>query len=310
MNQIKFFFLAIPMFCLGLSGMAQTTTKKAPAATTTATKSATVAPAPKKDYKKSPNGLLYKFFVNKEGVNAKSGDVLRLNFALKTEKDSLLRSTFKEGNPAELPLRSSPYKGSLEEGLMMMSVGDSASFLVNADSLFAKVFFTPLPPFIRKGSNVEFVIKMIHIMTEEEYKKEKEKTTAEMVAKEDQTIQEYLTKNNLKGTKTASGLYYVQTAAGNGVKAEKGKTVSVHYTGKLLNGTKFDSSVDRGQPFEFGLGAGQVIQGWDEGIALMSVGEKGILLVPSVLGYGARGAGGAIPPNSVLIFDVELLGVK
>ncbi len=143
-----------------------------------------------------------------------------------------------------------------------------------------------------------------------EYKQDQEKIVAEMIGKEDKTIQDYMAKNNLKGTKAPSGLYYIQTQAGTGAKAEKGKTVSVHYTGKLLNGTKFDSSVDRGQPFEFGLGTGQVIQGWDEGIALMSVGEKGTLIIPSALGYGPRGAGGSIPPNSILIFDVELLGIK
>ena len=102
----------------------------------------------------------------------------------------------------------------------------------------------------------------------------------------------------------------MQTQAGTGARAESGKTVSVHYTGKLLNGTKFDSSVDRGQPFDFGLGQGQVIKGWDEGIALMSIGEKGTLLIPSPLGYGARGAGGSIPPNAILLFEVELLGIK
>jgi len=84
----------------------------------------------------------------------------------------------------------------------------------------------------------------------------------------------------------------------------------VHYTGKLVNGKVFDSSVQRGVPFEFTLGRGMVIHGWDEGIALMKVGEKGTLVIPSALGYGARGAGAAIPPNSVLIFDVELVGTK
>jgi len=88
-----------------------------------------------------------------------------------------------------------------------------------------------------------------------------------------------------------------------------GKKVKVHYTGKLLDGKKFDSSLDRNQPFEFVLGAGQVIQGWDEGIALMKEGEDGILFIPSHLGYGARGAGGVIPANATLIFEVQLLQV-
>lgn len=110
--------------------------------------------------------------------------------------------------------------------------------------------------------------------------------------------------------KTASGLHYIITKEGNGAKAEKGKTVSVHYTGTLLNGTKFDSSLDRGQPISFVLGQGQVIPGWDEGIALMKVGTKAKLIIPSNLAYGERGAGGVIPPNAPLIFEVELVDVK
>jgi len=108
---------------------------------------------------------------------------------------------------------------------------------------------------------------------------------------------------------TASGLQYVDIEAGAGAEAKAGQKVRVHYTGWLTNGTKFDSSVDRGQPFEFPLGAGRVIKGWDEGVAGMKVGGKRKLIIPPQLGYGARGAGGVIPPNVDLVFEVELLGV-
>ena len=113
---------------------------------------------------------------------------------------------------------------------------------------------------------------------------------------------------------TSSGLIYTDSLVGDGAEAVSGKSVSVHYTGWLQEpggqkGKKFDSSVDRGQPFGFRLGAGQVIRGWDEGVAGMKVGGKRTLIIPSELGYGARGAGGVIPPNAILIFDVELLGV-
>ncbi|MEQ1487821.1 MAG: FKBP-type peptidyl-prolyl cis-trans isomerase [Methylotenera sp.] len=118
-------------------------------------------------------------------------------------------------------------------------------------------------------------------------------------------------------TTTITELQKIDTQVGTGREAEPGFNVSVHYTGWLFDaaakdnkGKKFDSSVDRGQPFNFGLGQGQVIQGWDEGFAGMKVGGKRTLVIPSEMGYGARGAGGAIPPNAVLIFDVELLDVK
>ena len=111
-----------------------------------------------------------------------------------------------------------------------------------------------------------------------------------------------------------NGLKYTDDTTGNGAAATAGKKVSVHYTGWLYNngvkGAKFDSSVDRGQPFQFTLGAHQVIAGCDEGVAGMKVGGKRTLIIPPELGYGARGAGGVIPPNATLMFDVELLGVQ
>ena len=110
--------------------------------------------------------------------------------------------------------------------------------------------------------------------------------------------------------KTASGLRYKMIQKGNGKKAEAGKTVAVHYEGSLENGKVFDSSYPRKKPIEFRLGQGQVIEGWDEGIELLQVGDKARFVIPSHLGYGSRGAGGAIPPNATLIFDVELMEVK
>jgi FKBP-type peptidyl-prolyl cis-trans isomerase len=111
-----------------------------------------------------------------------------------------------------------------------------------------------------------------------------------------------------------NGLKYTDTKTGDGATATPGNKVSVHYTGWLYNngakGAKFDSSVDRGQPFQFTLGAHQVIAGWDEGVAGMKVGGKRTLIIPPELGYGARGAGGVIPPNATLMFDVELFGVQ
>jgi peptidylprolyl isomerase len=113
-----------------------------------------------------------------------------------------------------------------------------------------------------------------------------------------------------KQMKTPSGLIVEFLQEGKGPLPAKGQTVVVHYTGTLLNGQKFDSSRDRGQPFSFVLGQGQVIKGWDEGLALMTVGSRAKLTIPPELGYGARGAANVIPPNAVLVFDVELLDAK
>jgi FKBP-type peptidyl-prolyl cis-trans isomerase FkpA len=113
-----------------------------------------------------------------------------------------------------------------------------------------------------------------------------------------------------KEVTTKSGLKYTDLKVGDGAEAKKGDTVEVHYTGTLTDGKKFDSSVDRGKPFEFPLGAGRVIKGWDEGVAGMKIGGKRKLTIPPELGYGARGAGNVIPPNATLIFEVELLAIK
>lgn len=115
-------------------------------------------------------------------------------------------------------------------------------------------------------------------------------------------------------TTTASGLQYNEINEGAGALPKSGQTAKVHYTGWLyengVKGKKFDSSVDRGQPFEFALGQGMVIKGWDEGVATMKIGGKRELIIPPALGYGARGAGGVIPPNATLLFEVELLGAR
>jgi len=122
--------------------------------------------------------------------------------------------------------------------------------------------------------------------------------------------QETMTMNLDNASATPSGLKYIDIEVGTGDSPTTGQTVKVHYTGTLTDGKKFDSSVDRGQPFSFKIGVGQVIKGWDEGVATMKVGGKRTLIIPPDLGYGERGAGGVIPGNATLLFDVQLLGIN
>ncbi|MCK5780999.1 MAG: peptidylprolyl isomerase [Flavobacteriales bacterium] len=156
---------------------------------------------------------------------------------------------------------------------------------------------------VRVGAAAESFDAASVFAKQDEVKAEKEaKAKAEQAAK--------LAEHTVGFKQTESGLYHMMIQEGNGVKPNKGQTVSVHYKGTLLDGKVFDSSYNRNQPLEFNVGVGQVIPGWDEGIMLLKVGDKARFVIPSDLAYGAAGAGGAIPPNAALIFDVELMAVK
>jgi FKBP-type peptidyl-prolyl cis-trans isomerase len=137
-----------------------------------------------------------------------------------------------------------------------------------------------------------------------------EGTKAKRIAAEKEKLKEEMNKVAFGFDETPSGLRYKIIQKGNGAKAEKGQEVSVHYEGSLLSGQVFDSSYKRKQPIDFQLGVGQVIPGWDEGIELLKVGDKARFVIPSDLAYGSAGAGGVIPPNATLIFDVELMGIN
>ncbi|RAU83955.1 FKBP-type peptidyl-prolyl cis-trans isomerase [Pontibacter arcticus] len=294
-----------------------------------------------KDEFHTTDGLTYKIYSqndkgvyeNKGEVNladstgAKIGQVVTLQMSYKNAEDSLLFNSRENRTPIMLPVMKSPFKGSLEQALMSMQAGDSGVFKINADSLFAKSFGgQPLPPFIKKGSDLTFFIKVDKIQSEQDamasqqkMMEEQMKGAAERAEKQtvvdDAKIQEYIKANNLQNVqKTESGVYYVITQPGKGPKAAAGNLVSVHYKGMFLDGKEFDSSYNNpmsgGKPFEFPLGQGQVIPGWDDGIKMLNKGSKAILLIPSPLAYGEQERGPDMPANSILRFDVELVDVK
>jgi FKBP-type peptidyl-prolyl cis-trans isomerase len=188
----------------------------------------------------------------------------------------------------------------------MMSAGDSAVVRVVLDSMARKIY-----TFAKENDKLEFQFSMVSIKSKEKFEAEMKQKSAAQAGIDDKLITEYLAKNNITAQKTASGLYYVISQAGTGANATAGQTVKVMYTGKLLDGKVFDSNIDpkfqHPEPLEFPLGKGNVIPGWDEGIALLNKGAKATLFVPSPLAYGAQGNQGMIAPNSILIFDVELI---
>lgn len=270
-------------------------------------------------YEKTQNGLYYKFLTKNDGAMPQQGDLLDVNISC-TVNDT---TPVIPGNDNVMQLMESQFAGDLFEGLAMMHKGDSASFIVNIDSTFKKLMGQPsLPEGFVSTDVMRFEVRLDDFYPESEYakhyavkvKKMAEERIAQMKADHPeeteqaaQALAEYLAKNKIEVEPTASGLNYVMTVEGNGEKPEVGQVVQVHYTGKLLDGTVFDSSIERGEPISFPLGVGQVIPGWDEGIALMSKGEKGVLYIPYYLAYGDRQAGDKILPYSNLMFEVELV---
>jgi FKBP-type peptidyl-prolyl cis-trans isomerase len=290
------------------------------------------------DFTKANSGFEYKLFKSADGkyterevapagdptYKDRLGKILALNVEYRTAKDSILFNSRKAqmGVPMRIKLEELKTKGGLEEALSMLQPGDSAVFRFNVDTIFAKSFRAPVPPFMKKaGNTMTMFVKADKLQSEQEAMADQQKMmeeqqkkmmayAEEQIKKDDVILQDYIKKNNLKAEKSPSGIYYVVNKPGTGAKPKQGQTVAVNYKGMLLDGKVFDSSDKQGRPIEFPLGVGQVIPGWDQGIALLNEGSQATLLIPSTLGYGQRGAGADIPADAVLRFDVELVGVK
>lgn len=274
-------------------------------------------------------GLEYAIVVNKPtSPNPKEGDLIRINLISAVNNRMMYNSfTANKGKPVEFGMNKAQFKGDIIDAIALMTPGDSAICLADAQAVFANSK-NKMPDFIKKGDKVIYFIKLVSIKTKEQmqkeqqaaFKKQMDEQMAKMkkeqeknIVKEEKELQTYFKTNNITPIKTTSGLYYTIKEASEDIKPNNGDTVVMNYTGKLMNGTKFDSNEDSTfnhvQPFEFSLGAGRVIKGWDEGVALLNKGSKATFYIPSRYGYGAN-AQAKIPANSILIFDVELKNIK
>jgi FKBP-type peptidyl-prolyl cis-trans isomerase len=267
-------------------------------------------------FQKTESGLEYAFHKqNPDGKKPMESDFVTGTGIYKVG-DTVFFDSRENPNPFSFPIMPETHKGDIFEGLKMMGEGDSATFRIPADSLFPKTFRSQqLPPFVQPGDMVYLSFRVDKVQSREDFEAEfqarmEAQNPDAAVAREQEIIEReaWLQENNITAEARPSGLIYIENIAGSGAQPQAGERVKVHYTGTLLDGTKFDSSVDRGEPFEFTLGQGQVIQGWDEGIALMKEGGKARLVIPSAIGYGSRDMG-QIPPYSTLVFEVELIEV-
>lgn len=238
-------------------------------------------------------------------VTGKDGDIVTFDLVIKSSSNDTLviTDTYKSGEPIQIALRKGPFKGSFENGLYFVGKGDSTTIFVNADSLYSRAQ-QPLPPGIEAGSDLLFIVKMRDVQTSEQFAKEIE----EKEKGEGKIIEDYVATKLNGATKSEENIYSVISKPGTGATPAMGDTVTVHYQGTLLSGEEFDSSIG-GEPIKFPVGMGYVIPGWEKTLLEMKPGEKRTVVIPSVLAYGANGAGGIIKPFSPLRFEMELVSV-
>jgi FKBP-type peptidyl-prolyl cis-trans isomerase FkpA len=279
-------------------------------------------------FKTTAKGAQYQIISNNPGAKIKLTDVVTFNAIQKTDVDSVLFSTYQQGQPIKTQIRQSNNVADLMEIFPLLSVNDSVLVKVPVDSVF-KGHEAEMPPMFKKGSNIVFNIKVIQsqsmeaAMAERNAAMEKVKAEGEKVkAAESATIGNYIAKNHILAKSTPSGLKYVVKTVGIKPKPLNGDTVYVNYTGHTLDGKVFDTSIEADakaaglqqpgrtyEPINFALGTGRVIQGWEEGLALLNEGSKAQFIIPSALAYGDHAMGADIKPYSTLIFDLELVKV-
>ena len=265
-----------------------------------------------KGYKQTADGLYYRFEVqNKDAQQVQEGDVLVGEMTLRLDTTVLLSNV---GRTERLMPAIPSYDGVLHEGLLMMHVGDKVTFAIEADSMAKFMQPNQMPPMYEQGKGMKFYyeINLQDIVTKEEFAEEQANYQAQMEQvrqQEPELIANYVKENNIKAQPTADGLYIIVKKAGKGTKVAVGRQVAMHYTGRLLDGTVFDSSIGK-EPLSYVVGQMGLIRGWEEGVMGQSEGSQLQLIIPSAMGYGSQGAGQQIPPYSPLVFDIEIVSVK
>ena len=259
-----------------------------------------------------PSGLEYRIITDAPGTKkAGEGDFMEIHILRKVgDTVQFDTRTMNNNQPVPYPLQKAAFNGDPVEVLYMLTAGDSAIIKIPTESL--RKAGMQIPP--EMTGTIDMYVSIVSIKTKQEVEEETAKKAAELIGVEDKQLQDYFAKNNIKATKTASGLYYKIDAPGSGDVIKNGQTAQVMYRGTLMNGTEFDANMGPNakhtDPLPVPVGQGRVIKGWDEGLALLKKGSKATFYIPSRLAYGERSAGPTIPPNSILIFDVEITDVK
>jgi len=275
-----------------------------------------------KGYKQTDNGLYYRFEQQcKDSVQVQEGDVLVGEMTIRLDS-TVLRSNV--GHTERLMPVVPMYDGVLHEGLLMMHQGDRAIFAIEADSMAKFMQPNQMPPMYEAGKGMKFYyeINLQDIITKDEFAEEQANFQQEMEkarVAEPELIAAYVKENGIKAQPKANGLYVIVNKKGTGAAVAAGREVTLSYTGRLLDGTVFDSSneadcqaagIQSHEPLTYVVGQMSLIPGWEEGVMGQPEGSKLQLIIPSALGYGPQGAGQMIPPYSPLVFDIDILSVK
>jgi FKBP-type peptidyl-prolyl cis-trans isomerase FkpA len=269
----------------------------------------------------TPKGDLCQVFTHNTGEKIKLSQVITFQFIQKTDKDSILFSTYAAGHPVQAQIKPSENAGDLMDVFPLLAEKDSALVKVPTDSIF-KGHEEQRPPFFPKGSNLVFVLKIVKVQNLDDAIAERNAEIEKVKAAEAIDAAKYIASHKLVLTTTQSGLKYVITKPSLKLKPQKGDTLMVNYAGRSLDDVVFDSSIEaiaKGaglnqpgrtyEPIQVIVGTGGVIPGWDEGLLLLNEGSKATFVIPSALAYAEQGQG-EIKPYSTLVFDVELVKVK
>jgi len=262
-------------------------------------------------FKNAGHGIYYQLHaMGEDSLKAKAGDYITVNLSYLTMDDSVFFKGIRK-----IQVSEPAYEGAIDECFSMLSVGESATFIISADNFFAVTLQNPLPRFISTGSNIRISIEMLEIQSQKEYNKEKEAFLSwieDFGDYEKIILKQFIAEEKLAVSPLSSGIYYLILNQGIGKKVEIGDTVTVNYEGRFLNGKFFDSTIKRKQPFQFVYGTEwQVIEGLEEAIGIMREGEKSLFILPSERGFGTSGSTNSIiPPFTSLIFEVEILKVS
>jgi len=249
------------------------------------------------------NGTYLHFYHDQEGPTAKKGDIMSLHIQTFVNGDSLFFSSYDAKAPIDYTIGNSGFRGDFMSGLHCISKGDSVAFWVSVDSLIKYGIATVG----KKGQYLKYVIKAYALDDAVNFQLKRNQEIDHRFNEEMRILSNHFQANPQDVKRTQNGLHYVIHSKGNGPKGQVRRKVKVHYKGWVLNGKEFDSSYKRNEPIGFVLGLKMVIPGWEEALTLLNVGDKATIYIPSKLGYGVKGNGDAIPPNAILVFDMEFV---